>query len=102
MNYGISQNSMKLIIRTLDQRKEVKKAVIFGSRSVGNYKNGSDIDIAIYGEDITWETANQLSIELNEKSPLPYYFDILPHELLKHKELKEHINTYGKIFYKRD
>ena len=29
MNYGISQNSMKLIIRTLGQRKELKKGSYF-------------------------------------------------------------------------
>ena len=53
MSYSISVRSMDLIIHTLKQRKEIRKASIFGSRSMGNYKNGSDIDIVIYGTDIT-------------------------------------------------
>lgn len=33
--------------------------------------------------------------------PLPYYFDVVHYESLKHSGLKEHIDKFGKIFYKR-
>jgi len=48
MSFGISNKSMSIIINILRQKKEIEKASIFGSRSMGNYKNGSDIDLAIY------------------------------------------------------
>lgn len=55
---------MEMIINALREKKEIEKASIFGSRSMGNYKNGSDIDIVIYGAKITDKTLNELSIEL--------------------------------------
>jgi len=90
---------MDMIINLLMNKKDVQKAAIFGSRSIGNYKNGSDIDIAIYGANITADLVNEISVELNEKLPLPYYFDIVHYDSLKHDGLKEHIDKYGKTFY---
>ncbi len=99
MRFGIPVKSMNLIFGVLRQREEVKKAAMFGSRGMGDYKKGSDVDIAIYGTAITAEIVNQLSVELNEKLPLPYYFDIVHYESLKHKKLKEHIDRHGEAFY---
>ncbi|WP_025640704.1 nucleotidyltransferase domain-containing protein [Schnuerera ultunensis] len=101
MNFGIPSKSMSLIINALVQKEEIEKALIFGSRSMGNYKNGSDVDIAIFGKDITMEILNQLRIELNEKLPLPYYFDIVHYDSLEHDKLKEHIDKYGKVLYEK-
>lgn len=101
MNFGIPSKSMSLIINALVQKEEIEKALIFGSRSMGNYKNGSDVDIAIFGKDITMEILNQLRIELNEKLPLPYYFDIVYYDSLEHDKLKEHIDKYGKVLYEK-
>jgi len=99
MSFGIPQKSMEKILDALAQIKEIEKASIFGSRSMGNYKNGSDVDIAIYGIRITPEILNKISIQLNEKLPLPYYFDVVHYESLKHEGLKEHIDKFGKNFY---
>ncbi len=99
MSFGISAKSMQEIIDALKQKKEITQAAIFGSRAMGNFKKGSDVDIVLYGADISQEILNQISIELNEKLPLPYYFDLVHYESLQHVELKEHIDTYGMVFY---
>ncbi|NLC62460.1 MAG: nucleotidyltransferase domain-containing protein [Thermoanaerobacterales bacterium] len=99
MSFGIPEKTMSLIISALKQNTVIERAAIFGSRSVGNYKNGSDIDIVIYGNNVTAETVNQLSIQLNEKLPIPYYVDVVHYESLNHKPLKDHINKYGKVIY---
>ncbi|NLW23234.1 MAG: nucleotidyltransferase domain-containing protein [Tissierellia bacterium] len=101
MNFGIPAKSMDLIIEAMAEYEEIERAAIFGSRSMGNYKNGSDVDIAIYGNDITMELVKRLSIKLNEILPLPYYFDIVHYESLKNEELKKHIDVFGKVFYIR-
>ncbi|NLG33381.1 MAG: nucleotidyltransferase domain-containing protein [Syntrophomonadaceae bacterium] len=100
MRFGIPPQRMDLIINALKQWQEIEQAAVFGSRGIGNYKNGSDVDIVIYGEGITAEVLNRLSIELNEKLPLPYYFDLVHYETLKNQELKEQIDMSAKIFYK--
>lgn len=102
MSFGLSEKSLNLILDTLRKRKEIEKAAIFGSRSMGNYKNGSDIDLVIYGENITSEITNSISVDLNEILPLPYYFDVVHYNSLDHAGLKEHIDKYGTEFYKRN
>lgn len=98
MNFGISENSMNLILGALARWGEIEKAFIFGSRAMGNYKNGSDVDLVIYGSRVIPEIVNRLSVLLNEELPLPYYFDVVHYESLTHESLKAHINEFGKNF----
>lgn len=102
MRFGISENSLALILESLAQWREIEGASIFGSRAMGNYKNGSDIDLVVYGIDVTEEIINKLSVQLNEELPIPYYFDIVHYESLTTTSLKAHIDTYAKTFYKRN
>ena len=97
--FGIPEKSMGLIRGALAACTEIDKASIFGSRAMGNYKNGSDVDLVVYGPGITPQMLNHLSIQLNEELPLPYYFDLVHYETLPHGALKEHINEYAKCFY---
>lgn len=98
-SFGITDNSMSLIKDTLLQWREIEGASIFGSRALGNFKNGSDIDIVIYGSNVTTEIVNKLSVQLNEELPIPYYFDIVHYESLTNESLKEHVDTFAKTFY---
>ncbi|HHY78679.1 MAG TPA: nucleotidyltransferase domain-containing protein [Clostridiales bacterium] len=99
MSFGLSEADIEYIVGVIAKYKEIKKAVIFGSRAKGNYKAGSDIDIAIYGEDITIDTISSLHSLLEDESPLPYLFDIVDYTHLVHKELKEHIDRVGIVIY---
>lgn len=101
MNFGIPDSSIKIICDTLLKIPEIEKAAIFGSRAMGNYKNGSDVDLVIYGSKVTVETINKLSIILNEEVPLPYYFDVVNYESLDNQQMKIHLDTYARIFYTR-
>ena len=75
---------------------EIEEAVLFGSRAIGNYKKGSDVDLAIKGSRINRTTVNRLSDDLNEEYPLPYFFDVIHYENIS-SELKTHIDTMGRI-----
>jgi uncharacterized protein len=66
-----------------------------------DYKRGSDVDIAILGQAITSKTIYGLNDLLNEEYPLPYFFDILHYEEISNKNLKEHIDKFGKVIYKK-
>jgi len=101
MKFGIPEKSMTMIINTIKKFKEINKASIFGSRAMGNHKNGSDIDIVIHGCNVTETILNKLSILLNEELPLPYYFDIVHYESLNSEDLKRHIDIFSKAFYSR-
>lgn len=46
MKYGLSENSIKAIHAVLAQNPNIETAVLYGSRAKGNYREGSDIDLA--------------------------------------------------------
>lgn len=101
MNFGLRNEDMENIITTIQQFSEIEKAAIFGSRAKGNYKPGSDLDIAIWGKDISFSTISRLHAILEEESPMPYYFDIVDYSHLNHAELKSHIDRVGIVFFTR-
>lgn len=101
MTFGLSEKSMNLIVQELKRQQAIEEAGIFGSRAMGNYKRGSDVDLVIYGPTITEKIIRQLSIALNEELPLPYYFDIVHYESISSDLLKKHIDEVSRIFFKR-
>ncbi len=50
MDFGLRPQDLAEIIGLIRQFSDIEETVIFGSRAKGNYKKGSDIDIAIKGE----------------------------------------------------
>jgi predicted nucleotidyltransferase len=99
--FGLLKRDTDLIIKALSQFNEIDRAIIFGSRAIGNYKKGSDVDIAIFGEAVTSKTINDLNELLNEEYPLPYFFDILHYEGINNQKLIEHIETVGIDIYSK-
>jgi len=99
MNHGLSEDDLRYIVETVKRYPEIEKAVIFGSRSKGNFKRGSDMDIAVYGENISFDTLSSLHAALEEYSQLPYFFDIVDYTHLRNSELKEHIDRVGKVIF---
>lgn len=101
MNYGLKQRDIDYLITALKQFAEIEKAIIFGSRAKGNYKPASDLDIVVKGERIADNTILKLLDLLEEELPLPYFIDVLYYEKINNKELKEHIDRMGKVFYSK-
>ena len=94
-SFGVAEKSYSLIKNTLSNYHEIKKVQIFGSRAKGNYKNGSDIDLALHGDTITQELILDISAVLNERLPIPYKIDVLAYHLVEKEELLAHINRIG-------
>lgn len=99
--YGLLERDIRYIKKALEQCEEIEKAIIFGSRAMGNYKNGSDVDIVVLGELISNNTILKLNDYLNEIYPLPYFFDIINYNSITNENLKKHIDIEGKIIYKK-
>ncbi len=98
---GLKDGDLQNIISVLQQEEEVKEAIIFGSRAKGNYKKGSDVDIALKGIGIGYRITSNISNILNEETQMHYKFDVLNYHTITNKDLAEHINRTGISFYKR-
>jgi len=92
---GLSEKTLQQIKHTLDQFTEVEKACVFGSRAKGNFKVGSDIDIALWGERITPKILQRIAYQLNEETIMPYFFDLVHYESITNDALLVHINELG-------
>ena len=101
-NFGIANNSFSLIITVLKEFTEINSARFFGSRAKGDFKKGSDIDIAIYGENLSKDTSFNLSAKLNENTPIPYFVDVVAPKYLSSDNLIDHINRIGITFYTKE
>lgn len=66
---------------------------------MGNFKSGSDVDLAVLGTDINRKIIRKLSEDLNENYPLPYFFDVISYYDISNKELKKHIDDVGKKIF---
>jgi uncharacterized protein len=96
--FGLSEKELDLIINFLKTNSKIKKAVLFGSRVLGNYKPGSDVDIAIMGEELGLQDIALIQNQI-EETTLPYKFDIVNYQKISNKELIRHIDYSGKEIY---
>ena len=97
--FGLLDTDIETIVRTLSKFTKVEQAYIFGSRAKGNFKSGSDVDIALKGSELDFDTLSQISYLLNEETPLPYKFDIFNYNSINEPALQEHIDRIGIEFY---
>ena len=97
--FGFQTGDLEVIMKTLSGFAELEKAAVFGSRAKGNYKPGSDVDIAIYTANPA--LASKISYLLNEESLLPYKFDVVDYHTITHPDLTDHINRVGIVFYQK-
>ncbi|PZX57656.1 putative nucleotidyltransferase [Algoriphagus ratkowskyi] len=98
MNTGISNSTLSEIFSIFSNFPEVEKAVLFGSRAKGNFYEGSDIDIAVYGEKLDFKQLLNISIAL-DKIELLQAIDLVHFEKIKEPELNKHIERVGIRIY---
>ena len=98
--FGLKEHCITDIVTVLKLQPEVEEAIIFGSRAMGTYKNGSDIDIALKGEKITFDTISTLRLRLDEL-PYLYMYDIINYKKISNPAVTAHIDELGITFYKK-
>jgi type I restriction enzyme, S subunit len=100
MTDGLKDKYRKAIITILTDNKRVEKVVLFGSRAMGTFTPTSDVDIALFGDNLTLTDQAKLAEAIDELS-IPQRVDILLHKSIKNEKLIEHIKRYGVEWYRR-
>ena len=100
MPYGLNHTIIEQINGVFKNHTELDRVILYGSRAKGNYKNGSDIDLTIIGNQLELQLTNKIENELDDLW-LPYTFDVSIYSHIKNKNLLEHINHIGKELYKK-
>ncbi len=98
--FGLTDRDMKTFQGILKKYPDVQIVFVFGSRAKGNYKQGSDIDLAVMNEEVKDMVIRKIKSDF-EDSSLPYNVDLMNYHSLKHPELKSHIDRVGVLFYRK-
>ena len=101
MRYGLKDAAIQKICAVFAKFPQVDKAVLYGSRAKGTYKNGSDIDLTLCGdEDLTLDVLYNIMHELDDLL-LPYSMDLSIFSDISDLDVVEHIKRVGVTFYEK-
>ncbi len=98
--WGLLLSDINYIQNLFARYPQIVEVIIFGSRALGNFKIGSDVDLAVKGAELDSILPEILAI-LEHRSSMPYHFDLLDFEKINNQNLKEHINQVGQVFYSK-
>jgi predicted nucleotidyltransferase len=98
MKYGLPQSAVQKICAVLSRYPQVEKAILYGSRAKGTYKNGSDIDLTLRGADLSLNVIYKILVDLDELL-LPYIIDLSIFNDIADPNVIEHIQRVGVTFY---
>lgn len=86
------------VFRTCPQ---VERVVLYGSRAKGTYRPGSDIDLTMEGQGLTFAQLLAVVNQIDELL-LPWMVDLSLRASIDNPALLEHIERVGVPFYERD
>ena len=100
INYGLSGKVITAIQVVFSKYPQIEKAILYGSRAKGNYRNGSDIDLVLVGPELNLSQLFKIELELDDLL-LPYKIDLALLHQIGNSDLVEQINRSGVVFYDR-
>jgi uncharacterized protein len=98
---GLSEVQISRIRSVFESYPGIHQVVLFGSRAMGSHRYGSDIDIAVDSDDITYDDLLNLNILIDDLN-LPFKVDLIHIQRIDNADLIDHIHRVGKILYTRD
>lgn len=99
--YGLSENVLRSICNVFRCFPNITQVLLFGSRAKGTYHEGSDIDLAIVGEGITFRQLLDMGAQI-ESLGLLYKVDLVDYGKNETKPIGEHIRRVGIPIYEKE
>ncbi len=100
MRFGLQDEHIASIVNVFAANSSVDMVLVFGSRAKGNFKPGSDIDLVMVGESLTFQDLVRLHGQL-EDLYLPWKFDLVLRHHIGNNDVVDHIRRVGKVLYER-
>ncbi|WP_286818728.1 restriction endonuclease subunit S [Desulfobacter sp. UBA2225] len=90
----------KAIFDILTANPRVERVVLFGSRAMGTFTTTSDVDLALFGDELTLTDQARLAAAI-DKLPMAQQVDLLLYKSIDNDKLKQHIKKHGKEWFRR-
>jgi len=98
LRFGLDESTIQKITSVFVACPQVQEVILYGSRAKGNFKNGSDIDLTMVGEGLTFDILKKLMNEIDGLD-LPYTVDLSILSNITDADVVEHIKRVGVTFY---
>jgi len=99
--FGLSPQILQKLKSVFAQHITIDSVLIYGSRAKGNYRNGSDIDLTIKGNEIPFTELMQIENQIDDLM-LPYTVDLSQYSQLENTDLIAHIDRVGVAIFTKD
>ena len=99
--FGLKKEDIDRINNVFALYEGIESVFIYGSRAKGNFKLGSDIDLTIIDNLLTFSMFLEIENKLDDLL-LPYKIDISQKRKITNVDLISHIDRVGKLFYERE
>lgn len=97
--FGLKETTIRQIQAVFVVHPQVRRAVLYGSRVKGNFRDGSDIDLSLIGKaDLTDRVLFCIIDEIDDLL-LPYTFDLSIYQQISDPDMIDHIQRVGITFY---
>lgn len=100
MKYGLPDRTIEKLCEVFAHYSQIEKVVLYGSRARGTYKTGSDIDITLWGAELTHSVLSRIDTELDELL-LPYMIDLSIFRQIDNPAMVKHIQRDGVSLYEK-
>ncbi len=98
MKFGLSDKVISELHDVFRKHANIEKVLIFGSRSKGTYREGSDIDLAIVGKGVDYNFILTVLCQIEDLGLL-YSIDLLDYQKKVGTPIGDHIDRVGQVFY---
>ncbi len=99
--FGLPATSIDALRGLFAQCERIGLALVYGSRAKGNYRPGSDIDIALDGPELSFSDLMRVETAIDDLM-LPWNVDICLLSHIDNPDLLAHIARVGKPLWIRE
>jgi uncharacterized protein len=99
--FGLKESTITAIQSAFKKYPEIEQALLYGSRAKGTHRNGSDIDLTLLGDELTYSLLSRIETDVDDLL-LPYTVDLSLYSHIENPDLLNHIQQVGKLFYQRE
>ncbi len=98
MDDGLKERYRDTIRSILATNPRVERALLFGSRATGKFRPGSDIDLALFGSELSSDDVTRLAAQA-DATTIPQVVDFLLVDQLLDDRVRAEILEHGVEWY---
>lgn len=92
--FGLTEVQVNSIRSICRRNPAVDRVLVFGSRSMGHYREGSDLDVCLMDKDMPFSELLQLQVQIDNLN-LPIHCDVVRYSSIRNDALRAHIQRVG-------